>query len=76
MERHANPLQKGTKGKGKAPELTEEEAMNEGASNTQNPQGGVKGEPSAEVRAKKGKHREPLISVVQGLNSVSRCFCD
>lgn len=76
MEQHAKPVQKGAKGKEKALELTEEEAMNEAASNTQNAQRGVNREPSAELRAKKGKHREPLVSVVQGLNSVSRCFCD
>ncbi|AFR99054.2 hypothetical protein C343_07039 [Cryptococcus neoformans C23] len=69
MEQHAKPLQRGTKGKEKALELTEEEVMNEGANDSQNAQEGASGEPSAELKGNRGKHREPLVSVVQGLNS-------
>lgn len=75
MEQYSKPLQRGTKGKERAFELTEEEAMNEGASDNQNAQG-ANGESSAELKGKRGKHREPLVSVVQGLNSVSCRFCD
>lgn len=75
MEQHVKPLQRGTKGKEKALELTEEEVMNEGANDSQNAQEGASGEPSAELKWNRGKHREPLVSVVQELNSVSRRFC-